>query len=120
MALEHVGRNGYGVSPYPFFADSRDATHGGWGYTSGFGTDANSTALVIQAYEAADRAIPSGGLAALRGLQDLDCGAWSFNYTGDVPGPPDVGATIGAIPGVLRTAFPILGPGAGAGPSRGC
>lgn len=120
MALEHAGRDGYGVNPFPFFADSRDATHGGWGYTSGFGTDANSTALVIQAYEAADRAIPSGGLAALRALQDLDCGAWSFNYTGDVPGPPDVGATIGAIPGVLRRAFPILGPGAGAGPSRGC
>ena len=33
MALEHRGRNAYGSSPFRFFADSRDATHGGWGYT---------------------------------------------------------------------------------------
>lgn len=120
MALETADRAGYGANPFGFFQDARDAAHGGWEYSPGFGTDANSTALVIQAYSAAGRSTPSGGLAALRALQDIGCGAWAFNYSDDVPGPPDVGATIGAIPGVLRRAFPILGPGAGARATRGC
>ncbi|MGZ8601462.1 MAG: hypothetical protein ACXWXN_02965 [Actinomycetota bacterium] len=124
MALEHARRDAYGSRPFPFFASARDATHGGWEYTPGFGTDANSTALVIQAYVSAGRTIPSGGRTALRSLQpDVGCGAWSYNYEGDVPGAADVGATIGAIPAVLRLAFPLFPSGGAASPraiSRGC
>jgi hypothetical protein len=122
MALEHAGRDAYGSSPFPYLASARDATHGGWEYSPGFGTDANSTALVIQAYVSAGRAIPAGGLAALRALQpDIGCGAWAYAYEDDEPGVPDVGATIGAIPAVLRVTFPLL-PGSGAAkvPTRGC
>ena len=122
MALEHAGRDAYGTSPFPFFAGARDKTHGGWEYAPGFGTDANSTALVIQAYLSAGRAIPSGGLAALRALQpDVGCGAWAYNYEGDVPGAPNVGATIGAVPAVVRTFLPLLPTeGAARERSRGC
>ena len=124
MALEHARRGMYGASPFSFFAGARDATHGGWEYAPGFGTDANSTALTIQAYRSAGRAVPSGGLAALRALQpDIGCGAWAYNYEGDVPGAPNVGATIGAVPAVLRVFLPLL-PGGGAGvprsTARGC
>lgn len=122
MALEQAGRDAYAANPFPFFASARDATHGGWEYAPGFGTDTNSTALTIQAYRSAGRAIPSGGMAALRALQpDIGCGAWSYNYEGDVPGPPNVGATIGAVPAVLRVFFPLV-PGGGAPRSqrRGC
>ena len=78
MALEHAGRNAYASSPFGFFRDARDATHRGWGYTPSFGTDTNSTALVLQAYAAAGRRIPVGGLRALRALQEasVGCGAW--------------------------------------------
>lgn len=122
MALEHRGRDTYGANPFPFFASARDVTHGGWEYSPGFGTDANSTALAIQAYVAAGRAIPSGGLVALRALQpDIGCGAWSYNYDGDAPGAPDVGATIGATPAVLRVTFPLLPSGGAArATDRGC
>ena len=123
MALEYVGRTQYSTGPFAFFRDARDATHGGWEYSPGFGTDANSTALVLQAYAAAGRNTPTGGLGALRALQDTSagCGAWAYNYTSDVPGPPDVGATIGAIPGILRAWFPLDLGGAGLPrASRGC
>lgn len=108
MALADVGRSGDAENPFPFLIDARDATHGGWGYTPGFDTDANSTALVIQAYVAAGRRIPKGAMKALRDLQpDIGCGAWSFTYVSGDPGPPDVGATIGAIPAIVRASFPL-------------
>jgi hypothetical protein len=108
MALEYVGRNGYAEDPFAFFQDARDAVHGGWEYAPGFGTDANSTALVIQSYAAAGLGIPSGGLNALRDLQpDVGLGAWAYAYVGDAPGDPDVGATIGAIPAILQTPLPL-------------
>jgi hypothetical protein len=108
MALAEVGRSGEAAPPFPFLKGARDATHGGWGYTPGFDTDANSTALVIQAYVAAGRRIPKGAMKALRDLQpDIGCGAWSFTYVSGDPGPPDVGATIGAIPAIVRASFPL-------------
>jgi hypothetical protein len=123
MALADVGRSDDAAPPFPFFKDARDATHGGWGYSPTFATDANSTALVIQAYVATGRRIPKGALKALRALQpDIGCGAWSFTYDAGDPGPPDVGATIGAIPGILRTSFPLDGGvrTTRSGPARGC
>lgn len=123
MALEHGARGAYATNPFAFFRDARDATHGGWEYSPGFGTDTNSTALVIQAYASADRSTPSGGRVALRALQpDIACGGWAYSYEGDTPGPANVGATIAAVPAVLRLAFPLV-PGGGSGAprtSRGC
>ncbi len=85
-----------------FFATLRDGS-AGWGYSQCCRrTDANSTAMVIQAYTAASMAVPSGGSAALRDLQ-LRCGAWSYQ----AGGPADVGATIGAILGILRQTLPV-------------
>jgi hypothetical protein len=97
--------------PFDFFAAIRDPRFGGWGYTWGFETtDANSTALVLEAYAASDRRLPSGALAALKALQYRRCGAWAYSWTdgrgGVVRTPPDVGATIQAIQGVLQQPLP--------------
>jgi hypothetical protein len=97
-------------SPFAFFDTVRDGVKGGWAYSGAFvATDANSTGLVLQAYVAAGLPIPSGGLIALRKLQYAGCGAFAYSYSGNAKGDPDVGATIGAIPGLLRTPFPVSG-----------
>ncbi len=99
------------ADPFAYLDTVRDPDKGGWSYSAAFiATDANSTALVIQAYAADTRALPGGGLKALRQLQYPNCGAWAYAYNGDVRGDPDVGATIGAVPGLLQEALPITGP----------
>jgi hypothetical protein len=113
QALE-VGRGSAVPShdPFDFFAAIRDPRFGGWGYTWGFETtDANSTALVVEAYAASGRRLPSGALAALKALQYRRCGTWAYSWTDDGRGgvvrtPPDVGATIQAIQGVLQQPLP--------------
>ena len=96
--------------PFAFFDTVRDPLHRGWAYSTGFiTTDTNSTALVLQAYAAAGIEAPTGGPKALRQLQDLSCGAWAFTWDGDEPGEPDVGASIGAVPGILGIPFPLGG-----------
>jgi hypothetical protein len=112
MALLFAGRDGWGTDPFDFFRAARDAVadggHGGWGFTPEFSTtDANSTALVMQSYAAAGKRVPKGGAAALRALQH-GCGAFAFTWDPSAPGPPDVGATIGAVPGLLEVALPML------------
>lgn len=98
-------------SPFAFFDAVRDDVNGGWAYSAAFlATDANSTGLVLQAYVAAGLPIPTGGLIALRKLQYPGCGAFAYTYSGDAKGDPDVGATIGAVPGLVRTPFPVSGP----------
>jgi hypothetical protein len=98
----------YAHDPFLFLEEIRDAAYGGWGYSWSFAdTDANSTALVIQAYVASERALPEGAVAALRRLQ-YPCGAFAF--TRDADGKKtgaDVGATIGAVLGLLRVARPV-------------
>lgn len=85
-----------------FFRTLRDGS-AGWGYSQCcITTDTNSTAMVIQAYVAAGVAVPSGGFGALRRLQ-LNCGAWPYQ----AGSPADVGATIGAILGILRQPLPV-------------
>lgn len=114
MALEAVvtmvpGR-GVALTPFDFFEAIRDEGHGGWGYTWDFPTtDANSTALVLQAYAAAGLETPGGARKALRRLQYPRCGAFAFTWFGDTKTDPDVGATIGAVPGLLGKAFPYTG-----------
>jgi hypothetical protein len=110
QAMEAAGHGSFDADPFAFFDTVRDGDHGGWAYSTGFiVTDANSSALVIQAYASADEPVPSGGLAALRDLQYRRCGAWAYTWDGDAKGAPDVGATIGAVPGILRAPLPITG-----------
>jgi hypothetical protein len=96
------------TDPFTFFAAFRDPTYGGWGYTAGFRrTDANSTALVIQAFAADGRPLPKGAMGALRSLQ-YRCGALAYSFTnaGRRTGK-DVGASIGAVLGFLRDPLPV-------------
>jgi hypothetical protein len=110
-ALEATGYDGWAVSPFEYFESVRDPAHGGWGYSLQFvATDANSTSLVIQAYVAGGMPVPAGGMSALRALQDQSCGAWSYTWEGQDPGPPDIGASIAAVPAVVRVALPITDP----------
>ncbi|MDQ3941155.1 MAG: terpene cyclase/mutase family protein [Actinomycetota bacterium] len=124
------------VDPFTFFPRARDPIKRGWIYDPAsrcnaetrppdcFLTDANSTALVIQAYVAADKPIPRGGGRALAALKyAAPCGrlAGAFAFTweerggelrrsparDEARGPSVVGATIAAIPGLLRKPFPI-------------
>lgn len=108
MALDGIGSGpATAPTPFDFFASMRDATHGGWGYTWAYPTtDANSTGLVLQAYAAEGLAAPGIARQALRNLQYPRCGAFAYSFTGGVKTAPDLGATIGAVPGLLGKAFP--------------
>jgi hypothetical protein len=110
MALAASSR-GAPASAFDYFAAMRDTANGGWGYTWGFDvTDANSTGLVLQAYAAASMAPPDGSRAALAGLQHVRCGAFAYTYVGPGQmGDPDIGATIGAVPGFLGSPLPMTG-----------
>ena len=104
------------ADPFGFFDSIRDDLKKGWGYSWGFETtDANSTALVLQAYAAQGAAPPAGARKALAELQYGFCsknkGAFAFTWT-DEDGDgkykrsgPDVGATVGAIMGLTETPF---------------
>jgi hypothetical protein len=107
--------------PIRFFDTLRDARHGGWGYTWGYRTtDANSTALVIQAYRAMRTRIPAGALRALRALQ-YACGSVAYSWSGPrTRTGPDIGATIGAVLGLLRLPLPFSGGVAGELPTSTC
>jgi hypothetical protein len=110
------------VDPFAvYFVGLRDATYGGWGYTAGFETtDANSTALVIQAYVAAGHPVPAGAMAALRALQ-YSCGAFAYSYDdqGHRTGR-NLGATIGAVPALRKLAFPYANDVTGGLPASSC
>ena len=109
MALESAG--GIGTADgFTYLEDLRDPVDGGWGYTAAFpATDANSTSLVIQAHLAAGRAIPSGAMAALKGLQVALCGrnAGAFRFLYGDTNPPDLGATMAAVPALVKKSLPI-------------
>ena len=107
QALDATALTGWIASPFAFFDTVRDPANGGWSYCASFlATDANSTALVLQAYAAAGVTTPHGGLAALRAAAVPACGAWPYSWNGVGQGDPDVGATIGAMPGVAAGAVP--------------
>jgi hypothetical protein len=118
--------------PFGYLRAARDETKGGWRYShqrriggSSVFTDANSTALVLQAYAAADRRVPTGARRALGSLQYRRCGkvggAFAFTWArrdgrlrrspsldeARAGGPSTVGATIGAVPGLLLRPFPL-------------
>ena len=111
MALQ--GLTSPSHDPFTFLDRLRDRTrgpaHGGWGFTWGFRTtDANSTALVLQAYAAAGMTVPVGSVAALRRLQ-YPCGAVAYSWKKGKRTGPDLGATIGAVLGFLRAPLPVTG-----------
>ena len=106
------------ADPFTFFKSIRDDVKNGWGYSwRSFEslTDANSTALVIQAYSAAGQKPPAGARKALTALQYGFCsknkGAFAFTWEDDdgdgkyKRDEPNVGATIGAIMGLTETPF---------------
>jgi len=105
------------TDPFEFFESIRDDdVKRGWGYSWGFETtDANSTALVLQAYAAQGLTPPQGARKAMTELQYGFCsknkGAFAFTWTdedGDgkyTRSGPDVGATVGAIMGLTETPY---------------
>lgn len=104
-------------SPFRFFRQIRDSEKRGWGYSWTFRlTDTNSTALVIQAFKAGERALPKGALRALKRLQYRLCGnargAFPYSYEQREDGSykktgRDVGATIAGVLGLLRKPLPV-------------
>lgn len=105
--------------PFVFFDRALDQKHGGWGYGFGIGTqtNTNSTAMVLQAYAAAEMVPPSSATRALVRLQGRLCGpnGGGFFYTWgdeDEDGdderiqPNDLAATIAAVPGLLLAKLP--------------
>lgn len=104
-------------SPFRFFRQVRDPIKKGWGYDRAFNlTDTNSTSLVIQAFTAAGKTLPSGAMKALKKLQYRLCGkkrgAFPYSYEKQENGTykktgPDVGATIGGILGLLKKPLPV-------------
>ncbi|HWL34646.1 MAG TPA: hypothetical protein VNQ77_00495 [Frankiaceae bacterium] len=103
--------------------DAAQNAAGGWGYLPGGATDADSTALAIQALVASG-ASPTDkrftgkatAYAALLALQ-LGCGSakaerGAFAYMKPASGPPrpNVYATAEAVPAVARLAFPLHRP----------
>jgi len=117
MALE-AKRARVDSSPFRFLRRARDERKGGWGYDRSSITDANSSALVLQAYAAKDRTPPRGARSALRDLQFRLCGrragAFAFTWVPRAGGGLErdgrnLGATIGAVLGLLERPLP-LGP----------
>lgn len=112
---------------YDFLDTARDPIKKGWVFAPQFAcagnqeppdcsvTDANSTALVIQALVAFDQPVPENARRALRSLQYPLCGnrsgAFAVTWVDDDGklrrSGPDVGATVGAVPGILEKALPI-------------
>ncbi len=99
-----------------FFTRARDRVRHGWGYSPDSPTDSNSTALVLQAYASNNQATPNGSLRALRRLQYRLCGkrggAFAFTWESKSSGGyrrsgRDLGATIGAVPGLLGRPLPL-------------
>lgn len=124
------------ADPFGYFPLTKDSVKGGYRYShedTQFGspsyTDANSTALVIQAYLTCDTCDFAPPLRALRALEYSHCGslqgAFAFtwqNVDGDLRRVPSkaearaersndgstvAGATIGVIPGLMLVSLPV-------------
>jgi prenyltransferase beta subunit len=83
------------------FLASRIGPDGGFEYAPGFGTDSNTTGLVIQALVAGGRAVTSteviSALAYLRNTQESD-GGWSYDGSGT---SSDANSTAYAVQGLI-------------------
>lgn len=107
------------ASPFKYFQRMRDPIKHGWGYDQNNTlTDANSTALVLQTYAAAGMHHPRHAMRALKKLQYRRCSrhfpyAFAFTWKKTRSGRfkrtgPDVGATVGAVLGLLQQPLPVL------------
>lgn len=127
-AIQSLAAAGYELAqlennPFRFLRRRRDPVKGGWGYDKTFPlTNANSTALAIQAFIAGRRDLPAGAMRALKRLQH-GCGDGppfegpGFGFAArwedeDRDGryrrtPPDIGATVAAIPALMKEPFPV-------------
>jgi hypothetical protein len=131
------GREQLAGDPFAYFRSARDRIKKGWRFSHerrpfGFRayTDTNSTAIVLQAHAAEGRAVPRKSRRALRRLQYQTCGrrlggAFAFTWeerNGKLrrspskrdaraetrnDGPTVIGATIAAVPGLLKKPFPL-------------
>ena len=111
------------TDPLAFF-DAAQNTAGGWGYLPGAATDADSTALAIQAIVARGASptaarFTSGKTTAYAALLALrlgcaaakaDRGAFAYMKPASGPLKPNVYATAEAVPAVARLAFPLKPP----------
>jgi hypothetical protein len=106
------------TSPFAYFRWVRDPIKHGWGYDQNSTlTDANSTALVLQAYAAAAKRHPRHAMRALKRLQYKRCGnhfrfsvafTWKKTSSGHFKRTgPDLGATLGAVLGLLKEPLPV-------------
>ena len=116
IALTGIERGGKGDArnPFRFFRARRDPIKNGWGYDLNYPlTSSNSTALVIEAYRTYGKDLPDGAMKALVKLQYRLCGerAGAFAFTYERRDgkyrkqPPDVGATIGSILGLVQRPY---------------
>ena len=114
-------------SPWGFFRDARDRFKNGWVFAPQFAcgpgeappgcsvTDANSTALVLQALVAGERNVPNKAARSLRDLQYRLCGenagafaiTWMPTDDGLRKSGADIGATIVAVQGLLEKPLPL-------------
>jgi hypothetical protein len=119
--------NAIDKNPFAYLRSARDPVKRGWVYEAAnkcltadqegfcYRADTNSTALVIQAYLARDRALPTGAMKALRNLQYKLCGdnagAFAFTWvkTNDrlKKDSPNLGATTAALPALRMKPFPL-------------
>jgi hypothetical protein len=104
------------VGPLPWWAAARNA-QGGYGYLPRGATDADSTALAVQAIRALG-GDPRTPYAALLGLQlgcraaSADRGAFAYLPQSDGTLRPNVYATAEAVPAAALRPFPIPRPAA--------
>jgi hypothetical protein len=114
-------------NPFTYFRSARDPVKRGWVYEAAgkcetaneegfcYRSDANSTALVIQAHLARDRVLPTGAMKALTNLQYKlcgdDAGAFAFTWMKTDEGlrkdARNLGATTAAIPALMKKPFPL-------------
>jgi hypothetical protein len=104
-ALRAVGVRGRPIRRALSFLLSFRNRDGGFELTQGRGSDAQSTAWVIQAFLAAGKPSPRGALAYLRRLRRAD---GSFRYSARYTATP-VWVTAQVLPALARKPFPLGG-----------
>ena len=103
QALRAVGVGGRPIRRALVFLATFRNRDGGFELTRGRGSDAQSTAWVIQAFLAAGRRAPRGAFAYLRSLQRKD---GSFRYSRRYVTTP-VWVTAQVLPALAREPFPL-------------